>query len=84
MEWVAIINDLDGYGKAYQLWSPAYPAVRANGSNVPRRCAGLVHRIGESVMWRARVSGSPHITEFESKDEAMRWIETQAKLMGFT
>ena len=83
MEWVAIINDLDGYGKAYQLWSPSHPTVRTNES-VPRRCAGVVHRSGEWPQWRARVSGSEHTREFDNKDEAMQWIETQAKLMGLT
>ena len=84
MEWVSVISEDRVVGSAYQLWSPAYPAVRTNGSNVPRKCAGLVHRIGESAMWRARVSGSSHMMEFDDKDEAMAWVEAQAKLMGFT
>ena len=83
MEWVNIINDgVDD--RVYQLWSPEFPTVRTNGNNTPRMCAGVVHRSGEWPQWRARVSGSEHTSEFDNKDEAMAWVEAQAKLMGFT
>lgn len=84
MEWVNVIS-IDGVTNlAYQLWSPDAPTVRNPSSTTQRRCLGLVHRIGMSAKWRARVSGSSHVMEFEGKDEAMAWVEAQAKLMGFT